>query len=278
MLLGRQKAQTKKKKLQFHVAPAFHPKFGRSQGLKQLPKVAGLKRRSVAFVETSAAVSPVTTLRPPPGGYWGVVSLADDLKRVNSSYPLVVLTNVPALLSVKGHPNLIAFELRSDSFLHRNCKMHPGNNIHFQKLNIFGMTNYDKLVWMDTDLRVQKNVDHIFNLDTHGGTTVHAQVDDYHECGGGTGGSTTGGFCSGMMLFSPSEETLDGLLEIQKSKKECWGDQAIIHDFFKEEKHGKKKASSVLEMRGPKKIDMLPRQDIGFAQCSNMTSVVHFGR
>merc|ERR1719236_216402 len=86
---------------------------------------------------------------------------------------------------------------------------------------------------MDWDLQLKKNIDHLFEKDTDDGKIVYGQKDDW-TCKGTTGRSSSGGFCSGLMLFTPQKSTLDGLKGIQG--KSCWGDQAIIARYFDRKK------------------------------------------
>merc|ERR550514_2051192 len=99
---------------------------------------------------------------------------------------------------------------------------------------IFDQTQYSKLVWMDIDMALTKNIDDVFTKDTHGTSQIWGQVDDYQCDGNGLQSSTAGGFCSALMVFEPSRETFKGLMAEQKKMNYCWGDQSIIHNFFTE--------------------------------------------
>lgn len=163
-----------------------------------------------------------------------IARLANQLLKVESKYKLVVLTNDEALM------NMSASELPANVVLHpvkdylpRKCALAAKNTMHFQKLNVFGLTEYKKLMWMDWDLEIRKNVDDLFQRDTAGGKVIYGQKDDW-QCTGRTGGSASGGFCSGMMLFTPLKSTLSNLVENQG--KTCWGDQQLIAQQFDRKK------------------------------------------
>jgi len=163
-----------------------------------------------------------------------VLRLAKDLQKSGSKYPLVVITNVKHLIQkgANSSSGMVIRELQDDEFLKRTCEIKKKNELHFQKLMVFNMTQYEKMIWMDTDIHVRKNVDHLFEEGED--QVITGQYDDW-GCDGKISGhadKSGGGFCSGVMRFQPSQEHFQGLLEHQAGMKECWGDQAIIQEYF----------------------------------------------
>jgi hypothetical protein len=164
----------------------------------------------------------------------GTLKLAQQLSAVKSKYPLVVMTNDPKLLDIQFNQtkkamyrNLIIKPIQDEDWLRQQCKLQPGNGIHYQKLNMFGMTEYDKLIWLDTDGKVRKNLDEVFDqYDTKSGHAIYGQLDDYN-CDG------NGDFCSGLVLFQPQHGLVEKLQATAKSMHFCWGDQRILRKHFK---------------------------------------------
>merc|ERR1719272_1631237 len=99
-----------------------------------------------------------------------VLDLADNLKAVGTKYPLVVLTNSEMLLMkniTDFYPNLIALPVHEEDRLKMKCQIKTSHDTHYQKLMIFNQTQYSKLVWMDIDIALTKNIDDIFEKDTN---------------------------------------------------------------------------------------------------------------
>lgn len=217
------------------VSEKHAPDFVKRSSLKTLAH----EQAQFKVIEAEEGLRVPTNLAEKLGGdavaHMGTLKLAQQLKNLKSEYPIVVLTNEPQLLEIKFnetkqamYSNVIIKQLGGEDWLKQNCKMHPGNGLHFQKLSIFGLTEYDKLLWIDTDVTPRKNLDSIFDAyDLQDGNTIWGQLDDY-MCNG------EGDFCSGLMLFKPKEEVFTGLLEKGKAMEVCWGDQRIIRKYFKE--------------------------------------------
>ncbi|KAL0927374.1 hypothetical protein M5K25_001538 [Dendrobium thyrsiflorum] len=98
----------------------------------------------------------------------GVVGLAKGLRKVRSAYPLIVavLTDVPA-----SHRR----ELELQGCLIREIEpVYPPENqtkfampyyvINYSKLRIWDFVEYRKMVYLDADIQVYDNIDHLFDL------------------------------------------------------------------------------------------------------------------
>merc|ERR1719160_514771 len=91
------------------------------------------------------------------------------------------------------------FAKAEDEFWEQWARDHWGNT--FQKLSIFGFTNYDKLLWLDTEILMKRNVDYLFNYDLNQGKTIYTQQNtDWDTC---KFTNDKGKICSGVMLFKP---------------------------------------------------------------------------
>jgi len=191
-----------------------------------------------------------------------ILDLAEGLRNANSAYPLVVITNVQSMLEKGGVTSNIIFRpLAEEDMLQHKCKMADKNKDHFQKLMIFGMTEYEKLIWLDVDVHVKANVDHLFE----GGDKklITAQWDDF-DCDAkklGHAHLTSHEFCSGVMRFKPSKTHMAGLMKHSSTMKECWGDQILIADYFHKVQCGKKDDDQC-------KLDFFDEKDVVFGKCS----------
>jgi len=207
-------------------------------------------------------------LRPRNSQFKGILDIAQNLRDVGSTVPLVVLTNTDELMTdeVKAeNPNLQLIWLNETDFIQRDCKIGAGHEMHFQKLAIWRLTQFDKLLWLDTDIAFAKNVDYVFDnrkFKLNNGNRIYGQIDDY-QCDGREWSPTSGGVCSGMLLIKPSTTHFTGLMAHQARMKQCWGDQSIIGSYF--------------SSRG-REARQFQRYTINFARCSKMgwMDAVHF--
>jgi len=209
-------------------------------------------------------------LRPRNSQWRGITDIAWNLRNVGSKYPLVVLTNEEIYDNKtlqEENPNIQFIWLNNETdFLERHCKIGVGHELHFQKLAIWKLTQFDKLLWLDTDIAFAKNVDYLFTEKKYNlkeGSRIFGQHDDY-QCDGREWSPTSGGICSGMLLIKPSTYHFQGLMQTQSKMRECWGDQAIIGSYYHS---GKNRAMA------------FSRDVINFARCSKKDGwmdVVHF--
>ncbi|WOH14247.1 hypothetical protein DCAR_0933764 [Daucus carota subsp. sativus] len=103
------------------------------------------------------------------GDYWkGVVGLAKGLRKVKSAYPLVVavLPDVP-----EDHRQ----KLLSQGCIIRDIEpVYPPENqtqfamayyvINYSKLRIWEFVEYSKMIYLDGDIQVFSNIDHLFDM------------------------------------------------------------------------------------------------------------------
>merc|ERR1712048_1023183 len=126
----------------------------------------------------------------------------------------------------------------------------------FQKLQIFNISGYDKLLWLDADISIEQNLDRFFDRDLANGTRVYAQADDW-KCDG----KFVTPMCSGVMLFQPSERKAEKLVSKLNSKAMCPpNDQNLMAEYFSEQHVS---------------IDLFPKEDVAFHRCSEHAAIVH---
>jgi inositol 3-alpha-galactosyltransferase len=104
------------------------------------------------------------------GDYWkGIVGLAKGLRAVNSAYPLVVavLPDVP-----EAHRHAL---LSQGCVVREVQPVYPPESqtrfawayyiINYSKLRIWELVEYERMVYLDADVQVYENIDHLFDLE-----------------------------------------------------------------------------------------------------------------
>ncbi|XP_047069065.1 galactinol synthase 1-like isoform X1 [Lolium rigidum] len=158
------------------------------------------------------------------GDYWkGVVCLAKGLRAVKSSYPLVVavLPDVPgahrrALLDQGCLVREIQPVLPPDS---QTKFAMPHYIINYSKLRIWEFVDYERLVFLDADIQVYANIDHLFDLEAG---QLYAVKDCFCEAAWGEQCQEMAAwfpkpppqyFNGGMLVLEPSLATAKALLD-----------------------------------------------------------------
>lgn len=186
---------------------------------------------------------------------WQAIAIARALQRL-SRYPTVVLTNTTHLPDgtsvsdtfwrlnaqvVPVHPILLPSKLEK--------KLIPVWQTAFWKLQIWRLTQFDKLIWLDTDGIVYRSLDHIFHRKPMWGQRDAWVCSDRADI--------QNWLCSGLMLIEPSEDTYHQLMEYAERPGNRWwenGDQKLISDYFH-------------EVGQPFKL--LPTTEAAFGKCLN---------
>lgn len=162
----------------------------------------------------------------------GVKALDKSLKRVKSQYALKVLvppdidTGIVSDLEKEGISVLIADDFNVDLLSMDNKTSHWQET--FFKLKVFDLTEYDKLIFLDADMIILNNIDHLFDKPhmscVAAGNVLHSEWVDLN---------------SGMMVIQPNhDEYLDLIRMIEpiyKQKTEEGigvGDQDVIETYF----------------------------------------------
>lgn len=165
--------------------------------------------------------------------YWPVLPMARAIQRL-SAYPLVLMANYSvfhdntpftagmAKLGVKivpVSPVPLTSKLPSDQ---------PGWVIAWNKLAMFKLTNYTRLIWVDTDAILFRPVDYLFKWSAD---PPYAARNDW-DCEP----SFLNGWqypCSCFMLLEPSIDTFNGLVSFAEQKKQIkFGDQELMQHYF----------------------------------------------
>jgi len=160
----------------------------------------------------------------------GVLILSENLKHLGAHYELLCLVNEN--ITKDSRKTLENFNIKTKNI----NKIKFGKNsydvsysIHshwkntFDKLNVFSLTEYEKIVYLDSDLLILENIDNLFN-EEH--ITMSRDLPWHYDK-----------FNSGIMVLEPNMDDYNNLIKIVKKKdeqNEQIGDQDIINEYFKD--------------------------------------------
>lgn len=172
----------------------------------------------------------------------GVLALDESLKKVNSKYPLCVLLsstisketeNILKKFSILTIRNNQAQMLVPKEIINKNISTEKERwNYTFEKLNIFSLTEFEKLVFLDSDIFVTKNIDELFEK-----PNMSAVIDKHY------GPNITSRWLeltSGVMVIEPNEQQINEFKKIIKTilnKRDSIGDQDILQEAYPEWKN-----------------------------------------
>ncbi|KAG0453356.1 hypothetical protein HPP92_026020 [Vanilla planifolia] len=189
----------------------------------------------------------------------GVVGLAKGFRKVRSSYPLVVavLPDVP-----QSH----RLELKEQGCIIREIEpVYPPENqtkfamayyvINYSKLRIWNFVEYEKMVYLDADIQVFDNIDHLFDLPDG---RFYAVMDCFCEKTWSHSKQYKIGYCqqcpdrrpwpvdelgpppalyfnAGMFVFEPHATTCKSLLStLQITTPTLFAEQDFLNTYFRE--------------------------------------------
>lgn len=163
----------------------------------------------------------------------GVIALHESLKQVESSYSLWVSlsTNIPnnvddQLKQLGMHVVRLPESLEIPTALKKKSG-HWGNT--FDKLHLFGLTNFDKMVYLDSDMIVLTNIDELFDKPhmsaVAAGHLIHPEWKRLN---------------SGLMVIEPQDRLPEKIADrLQQALEEtaliggeALGDQDLINAFY----------------------------------------------
>ena len=167
---------------------------------------------------------------------YGVILLAETLKQVNSQYPLHILVtkNVSeSCLEILNELDNVSYEFVENITISQNIIEHNkalDNRLAtiwtdtWTKLRIFDLTKFDKIIFLDSDIMVFKNLDHLFEK-PHFTAAVDGEYfnlwsDDIH-------------FNAGCLVIEPNHEYFEFLVNFinnEENLKDSYFDNKIIAD------------------------------------------------
>lgn len=192
------------------------------------PSIAGTTKKDaeslVQYNKTNVGLGPLSYSKQ-------LERLVANLQQVKSKYSLLIVTNSPQTMVAFGNkPNVVILPFRNEDAIPVRCDTGGARwRNSFQKLRIFSLTDYDKLMWLDSDMEVKTNIDYIFD-GTVDRWSLIGQADRWNNCENATMDNR---LCSGAMLFRPSTQVYGALTSKLESMQAChWGDQQVINDVF----------------------------------------------
>lgn len=171
---------------------------------------AGRIRRNSVEREESLEVPPLDTR--------GVVAIARQLQLL-SEYPLVLLTDVESFLDGTSIAKLhvLGVNVMPLEHLEPPRKLeHSRWRVAWWKMQIWKLTQYERLIWLDSDAVLYRSVDYLFER-----PWMYAQQDDWF-CKFKKAGMH---MCSGIMLLFPNISDFYGLrdccVRVYRSCEQC---------------------------------------------------------
>lgn len=164
----------------------------------------------------------------------GILGVSECLKRVNSQFPFYVLITdnisheIEALLNHRGINTIRRHSISVPEIIKQ--KNDTGVFSHwtytFDKLSIFELTQFDKIVYLDSDIYIRKNIDLLFKK-KHMSTTPNRKF--------GPNITPPPELISGLLVIEPKEGLLTSFQEILSSiadKRNSVGDQDILQEYY----------------------------------------------
>lgn len=216
----------------------------------------------------------------------GVICLYESLKKVKSKYPFhVLITEEVSLKSEeilnKYGINVIRTKEKIELpkwVIDRNIE---GNMKHwnnsFDKLLIFELVQFDKIVYLDSDMFVIDNIDNLFNKKHISGVIAGESFpDDYYK------NWSRDKFCSGLLVIEPQSNIINKFIKSFdkiESIDGCLGDQEILWEYFDEWPNNRQLKLDEKYMVFFEHLDYYMKNfkyDIYNKRCKNNIATIHF--
>lgn len=170
----------------------------------------------------------------------GVLVLNETLKQVQSKYPFYCLLSlgveeeVISVLEKKGIRYIRLDKKVFDGVVSSNSKQadwdYSNWNYTFDKLQIWGLVQFEKMVFLDSDMIVTNNIDHLFDCKPFTASLAGVLFPTNHDIHI---------LNSGLMVVEPSKEIEEEMIQIAKvmipemqAKNLPLGDQDVINAYF----------------------------------------------
>lgn len=160
--------------------------------------------------------------------YPGVIGLFESLKLTNTickEFVVIVNEDIDSKIIEKfeklNYKVLKKEKIDFSSFIHNNSFKYWSKT--FDKLHVFGLVQYDKIVFLDCDMFILKNIDELFSMPhLSGAISGKSMVNDWD------------GINSGLMVIKPEEGIVPKLINVIYSHDfgKDIGDQDIINYYY----------------------------------------------
>ena len=161
----------------------------------------------------------------------GTEVLIRSLKKVNNEYSLIIMyVNLKKanLLKLKKYKNIILKKVKKieNPFFEKE-KMQKYLKYVYTKLNCFNFNEYSKMIFLDSDILVLKNIDNLFFKK---GNFIGC-YDEFLKLT-----KNLNFFYSGFFIYEPSKRIFKDILKkIKKIKSFDNGDMGFLNIYFKDE-------------------------------------------
>lgn len=167
----------------------------------------------------------------------GVLALNESLKAVNSNYPLQVLITKNTSNLVKDKLNQSGIQtiyvekeikLPSEVIEKNNKSGHSHWNQTLEKLLMFELVQFDKLVYLDSDMIVLHNIDELFDKPHMSAVVAGKQY---------PGNETWELLNSGCMVIVPQVGLVDEFLQVipeVMKQRQAFGDQDLLQVYYQD--------------------------------------------
>ena len=147
----------------------------------------------------------------------GVLILNENLKDLNSKYDLLCLINEN--INERTRRILDFFKIK---YKEMQSIDHPSEYGHwkytFDKLNIYSLVEYEKIVYLDVDIVIKENIDELFDVEAPAACLDLPWYKDR--------------LCSGALVIKPNLDDYFNLIGLLR-KKQYDGDQDVLNDYYK---------------------------------------------
>ena len=154
----------------------------------------------------------------------GVIVIKNCLKLTQSTIPFhVCVTENLSDKTIKtlNHNNIKTIPIKKITNEKIKTKKHWANT--WSKLNIFNLTQFEKIVYIDADMIICENIDDLFNKPHFSAVNAGGFIfPDWVDLN------------SGLLVIEPKKEIFDDLIKIleEESSEQIKGDQDILHIYF----------------------------------------------
>lgn len=163
----------------------------------------------------------------------GVLILNQSLLKVNSEYPLVCLLS--ADVSPELEQTVASYGIKTlriiDNTIGNDANKERDSYKHwsftFDKLCVFGLCEFEKIVFLDSDMIVLHNIDHLFDYPNLSAAVAGAKLFGWTKLN------------SGLMVIEPDKQVERELLQRApyiikdfQSKQQSVGDQDVIQAYW----------------------------------------------
>ncbi len=172
----------------------------------------------------------------------GLLALYDSLMQTSTSYPFnVIISNnisdeIEAFLKYKG---ICVIKMDLENSIELPDQIHYNNEAYhvsrwtntFVKLLVFELIEFDKIVFIDSDMMILRNIDYLFDYPHMAATNAGAKY---------PGNESWVELNSGIFVAVPNKGYISSFLKVLPEviiKKKYFGDQDILQEFYKDWKH-----------------------------------------